>query len=50
MDSEPGLAVVDGGPDEVDGDAAGGDEAGEVEELVDVALGRQGNHQHHNFL
>lgn len=40
LDSELSLVVVDGGADEVDGDVVGGDDAGEVEELVDVALCR----------
>lgn len=36
----PGLAVVRDRADVVDGDAAGREEAGEMEELVEVALGR----------
>lgn len=42
-----GLAVVDGGADVVDGDVVGGDESGEVEELVEVALGWEGDHHHY---
>lgn len=38
MDSNLGLTVVTGGSDKVDGNVVGGDEAGEVEELVEVAL------------
>lgn len=38
MDSELGLAVVGSGAYKVDGDVVGGDEAGEVEELVEVTL------------
>ena len=34
LDSGLGLAVVSGGTDEVDRNVVGGDEAGEVEELV----------------
>lgn len=35
-----GLAVVGGGGDVVDRYVVGGDEAGEVEELVEMALSR----------
>lgn len=49
VDSELGLAVVGGGAHKVDGDVLGGDEAGEVEELVEVALCWQGHHDHYNF-
>jgi len=38
LDPELGLAAVGGGADEVDRDVVGGDKAGEVEELVEVAL------------
>lgn len=38
VDAELGLADVGGGADEVDGEVVGGDEAGEVEELVEMAL------------
>lgn len=40
LDSDLGLAVVSGGTDEVDRNVVGGDEAGEVEELVEMALCR----------
>lgn len=40
VDTEFGLFVVGGGADEVEGDGGvGREEAGEVEELVEVALG-----------
>lgn len=39
-----GLAVVGGGTDEVDGDVEGGEEACEVEELVQMALRRERDH------
>lgn len=45
---ELGLAVVGGGAHEVDGEAAGGKEAREVEELVEVALCREGDYHHCN--
>lgn len=38
LDPELGLATVGGGGDEVDRDVVGGDKAGKVEELVEVAL------------
>lgn len=47
LDSELGLAVVDGGADEVDRHVVGGDKAGEVEELVEMALCWQ---RHHDYL
>lgn len=49
MDAELGLAVVGGGADVMDGDVAGGDEAGEVEELVEMPLCRQGYHDGHHL-
>ncbi|KAI6696811.1 hypothetical protein NL676_016930 [Syzygium grande] len=44
--AELGLVVVGGGADVVDGDAVGGDEVGELEELVEVALRRKRHHDH----
>ncbi|KAL4571691.1 hypothetical protein LXL04_018454 [Taraxacum kok-saghyz] len=38
MVAKLGLAGVSGGADEVDGEVVGGDETGEVEELVEMAL------------
>lgn len=38
LDPELGLATVGGGADKVDGDVVGGDKAGEMEELVEMAL------------
>lgn len=49
VEAEAGLAVVGGGADEVDGDVVGGDEAGEVEELVEMALGDKGHHNNHHI-
>lgn len=49
MGSELGLAVVSGGTNVVDGDIVGGDEAREVEELVEVALGWQGHHDNYHL-
>lgn len=40
MDAKLGLAVVGGRGDIVDRYVVGGDEAGEVEELVEMALSR----------
>lgn len=40
MDAGACLAGVDGGGGVVDGEAAGGEENGEVKELVQVALRR----------
>lgn len=50
MGTEEDLAVVGGGAHEVDGDVAGEEEAGEVEELVQVALGGEGDHHRHHLL
>lgn len=41
-----GLPVVGGGAHVVNGDVEGGDVAGEVEELVEVALCRKGENYH----
>lgn len=49
VESELGLVDVGGGRDVVDGDAVGSDEAGQVEELVEVALCRQRDHDHHHL-
>lgn len=38
METEAGLAAVGGGAEEVDWDVVSGDKAGEVEELVEMAL------------
>lgn len=46
MDSNLSLAVVGGRASEVDRDVVEGDEAGEVEELVEVALRGQWHHDH----
>nr|GMD41779.1 hypothetical protein COLO4_10133 [Ipomoea batatas] len=40
LEAQPGLAVVGGGSGVVHGDFVGGNEAGEVEELIQVALCR----------
>ncbi|KAF5794595.1 hypothetical protein HanXRQr2_Chr08g0329831 [Helianthus annuus] len=45
-DTGLGLAVVGGGGDDVDWDVVAGDEAGEVEELVEMALCRKRDHHH----
>lgn len=50
MDTDLGLAVVSGGADKVDRYASGGDVAGELEELVEVALRREGHNDHHHSL
>lgn len=50
LDSKRGLAVVCRSTNIVDGDVVGGDKAGEVEELVDMALSRQGHHDNHHFM
>ena len=49
MDAELGLAVVGGGTDVVDGDVASRDEAGEVEELIEMTLCRQWHHDDHHL-
>lgn len=49
VETEAGLAAVGGGADEVNGDVVGGDEAGEVEQLVEMALSNKGYHHHHNL-
>ena len=49
VDAPLGLAVLGGGTDEVDRDVVGGDETGEVKELVDVALSWKRNHHHHHL-
>ncbi|KAI3760646.1 hypothetical protein L1987_51044 [Smallanthus sonchifolius] len=49
VETEAGLAGVGGGGDEVDRDVIGGDEAGEVEELVEMALCNEGHHHHHHL-
>lgn len=41
------LAGVGGGVDEVDGDVVGGYKAGEVEELVEMALSYERHHHHY---
>lgn len=38
LDSELGLTAVSGGADEVNREVVGGDKAGEVEELIEVAV------------
>lgn len=43
------MVDVGGGPEEVDGDVVGGEETGEVQELVEVALGGKGHQGHHHF-
>lgn len=47
MDAGLGLASVTGGGDDVDWDVVGGDEAGEVEELVEMTLCRKRDDDHH---
>lgn len=44
LNSSPGLAVVDGSADVVDRNIVGGDEAAEMEELVEMALCRERDH------
>ena len=48
---EPELGLVDvgGGAGVVDGDVVGGDEAGEVEELVEMALAWKRHHDYHHL-
>lgn len=48
MEADLGLVVVGGGADVVDGDAVGGDEVGELKELVEVDLCRERHHDHHH--
>ena len=50
MDPEPGLAVVGGSTDIVNWDVVGGDEAGELEKLVEMALCREWHHHHHHLV
>lgn len=49
VETEAGLAAVGGGAKEVDGNVVGGEEAGEVEKLVEMALCDEGHHNHHHF-
>ncbi len=49
MEAEHGLAVVDGGGGVVDGDIVRQDKAGEVEELVQMALRWKRHHHHHHL-
>lgn len=49
VDAESSLANVGGEADVVDGDVVGGDEAGEVEELVEMALCRKRYHHHRDL-
>lgn len=49
VDSELGLVDVGGGADEVDGYTVGGDEAGEVEKLVEMPLCCKRDHNHSHF-
>lgn len=49
MDAELGLAIMGGGTDVVDGDVAGRDKAGEVEELIEMTLCRQWHHDDHHL-
>jgi len=49
MEARAGVAEVGGGGDDVDGDVVGGDEAGEVEELVEMAVSYEWHHYHHHF-
>ncbi|KAK4797793.1 hypothetical protein SAY86_030119 [Trapa natans] len=46
VEAELGLVEVGGGGDVVDGDVIGGDETGEMEELVEVTLGGERDHHH----
>ena len=48
VDAGLGLAVVDSGANIVNGDVASGDEAGEVEKLVEMALCCQWHHDGHD--
>ncbi|KAI3694531.1 hypothetical protein L1987_77498 [Smallanthus sonchifolius] len=50
VDAKLGLAGVSGGADEVDGEVVGGDEAGEVDELVEMALCYERHHHYTCFL
>ncbi|KAJ0521252.1 hypothetical protein HanRHA438_Chr10g0446881 [Helianthus annuus] len=50
VETDADLAVVGGSGDEVDGDVVGGDEAREVEELVEMALCEERYHHHHHFI
>lgn len=49
VDSSRRLAGVGGGADIVDGYVVGGDEAGEVEELVEMALSWKRHHDNHHL-
>ncbi|KAJ6380899.1 hypothetical protein OIU77_029737 [Salix suchowensis] len=45
----PGLKIVGGGADIVDGDVIGQDEPRKLEELVEMALCWKGHHDHNNL-
>lgn len=49
LDLKLGLAVVGRGTGEMDGDAAGGDEVGEGDELIEMALQGHGYHDNHHL-
>lgn len=49
LDARLGLAAVGGGADVVDRDVVGGDETGEVEELVEMALCWKWYHNNHHL-
>ncbi|KAG5552468.1 hypothetical protein RHGRI_010522 [Rhododendron griersonianum] len=46
IETEFGLAEVGGGGGVVDGDVVGGNEAGEAEELVEMAMHWEGHYYH----
>lgn len=50
MDAKLGLTAVSGGADEMDGEIVGGDEAGEVEELVEMTLCYKRHHHNTYFI
>ena len=50
VEASSGLAVVDGGGGVVDGEAVGGEEGGDLKQLVEVALPRKWNCDHCNFM
>ncbi len=49
MDANLGLVDVGGGGDEIDRQIVGGEEAGEVEKLVEMTLCWKWDHDQHHF-
>lgn len=50
VDASSSLAVVDGGGDVVDGEAVGGEEGGDLQQLVEVALAGKWDCDHCNLV